>query len=266
MKIRRNKPIIIFLIVSGSLILLHFVGILRPIENFLLFLIKPSLPGLYRSASNVNQIYNDNKNSEDLNVKVEELSKEIARLSVFDSRCSEIAEENRKLRETLNFLDTNDFEAVAVGVISRETTIEDNSVLIINQGSRSGIYSGLGVVNEEGIIIGKVVEVKDSISKICLTNSPNCQLAASIQNQNKTQGITDGDLGLTIKMNYIPQLEEINIGDTVITSGLGDNIPRGLVIGKVMQIQNDSNDVWQSATIEPLANLNNLTVLSVIIP
>ena len=98
-----------------------------------------------------------------------------------------------------------------------------------------------------------------------MTTSPGCKLAAAIQNQTKAQGITDGDLGLTIKMNYIPQLEKISLGDTVITSGLGDKIPRGLVIGKVIEVVSESNEVWQGATIEPLVNLNTLTVVTVII-
>jgi rod shape-determining protein MreC len=79
-------------------------------------------------------------------------------------------------------------------------------------------------------------------------------------------GITEGDLGLTIKMNFIPQSDTINLDDTVITSGLGGNIPRGLVIGKVSQVNNRSNEIWQDVSIEPLINLNSLTIVSVLIP
>ena len=124
----------------------------------------------------------------------------------------------------------------------------------------------LGLINEEGVVVGKIIDIKPGTAKICLTTSPGCQLAASLQNQNKTLGIVEGDLGLTIKMSYIPQLEKININDIVITSGLGGDIPRGLVIGKVQSVRNESNEIWQSATIEPLVNMDNLTVLAVIIP
>jgi rod shape-determining protein MreC len=67
-------------------------------------------------------------------------------------------------------------------------------------------------------------------------------------------------------MNYIPQLEKVTVGDTVVTSGLSEDIPRGLVIGRVTNVKSISNEVWQTATIEPLLNFKNLTVVSVVIP
>ena len=64
----------------------------------------------------------------------------------------------------------------------------------------------------------------------------------------------------------IPQSEKVSLDDIVITSGLGENIPRGLVVGKVILVNSESNEIWQSATIEPLANFDNLTLVSVILP
>lgn len=266
MKIKKNNPIVIFLVVGGLLLFLHGVGILRPVENFLLFLIKPLSSRLYNWGASFNRSYNEKRSKENLNAQIDELTKEAARLTVANSHCQEIVEENRKLRDTLQFLGDNNFQAVVAGVIAKEAAAEDSRDLIINRGSQDGLRVGLGVVSENGVIVGQIVETKDATAKICLTTSPGCRVAAALQNQSKTQGLTDGDLGLTIKMNYIPQLEKVTVGDTVITSGLGGNIPRSLIIGKVTQVRNESNEVWQEATIEPLINLNNLTVVSVIIP
>jgi rod shape-determining protein MreC len=124
----------------------------------------------------------------------------------------------------------------------------------------------LGVVDENGVIIGKIIEVKDHSARACLTTGANCQLAAAIINETKTIGLSEGELGLTIKMNYIPQMENIRPEDIVITSGLGGDIPRGLVIGRVSQVNNQSNEIWQDVTIEPLSSLRSLTIVSVILP
>lgn len=266
MKIKKNNPLVIFLVVGGLLIFLHGVGALRPLENIASSLTEPLTERLYRRGALFNHSYTEAQKKEDLNLRIEEQAREITRLTVADSRCREIEDENQKLRATLNFLGTNDFKAVTASVIAKENGGEDSRGLIINRGFKDGLNVGLGVVSEEGVIVGQVVEIKDTTAKICLTINSNCQLAAALQNQTKTQGLTDGDLGLTIKMNYIPQLEKVAVGDTVITSGLGGSIPRGLVIGKVTQVHSASNEVWQEATIEPLVNLNNLTVVSVIIP
>jgi len=266
LRIKRNNPATPVLIIAVGLFFLHIVGILRPVENFLSYAIKPLAGRFYSTGSDIKTAYDADSNPEDLNAKVERLIKEVAALTVANSKSLEIEEENRKLREMTKFVDSSRLNVVVARVIAKEAAAEDSLGLVINRGAKDGLISGLAVVSEEGLIVGKVTEVKDTVSKICLTTNPNCQLAAAIQNSDKTQGITNGDLGLTIKMSYIPQLEKITPGDIVITSGLGEHIVRGLVIGKVSQVYNESNEVWQEATIEPLINLNNLTIVSVLIP
>ncbi len=268
-RIKRNNPIVIFLVVFGLLVFLHGIGALRPLENVLFNIVKPVSGRFYNIGNIFSRSYQDREKQVSLSAQVEALTKEVAILTVANSGQKELVEENSKLRKQLNFLSDNNFKAVAAEVIARESISEGSDSgqdLVINKGTRDGVNIGQGVASEEGVIIGKVIEVKETSAKICLTTSPECKLAAAIQNQARTQGITDGDLGLTIIMNYIPQLEKISAGDTVITSGLGGNIPRGLVIGKIIEVRNESNEVWQDATIEPLANLNDLTVVTVIIP
>ncbi|MFA5023555.1 MAG: rod shape-determining protein MreC [Patescibacteria group bacterium] len=268
-KIRRNKTFLTVIVVLGLLFFLHGVKILSPLENFLLSLTKPFSGHLYSLGNSFNQSYSRSRDKTDLNLKVDDLNREIARLTVNQASCQEIESENQKLHNQLKFLSDHNFKAVVANVLAKEAlaeTGEQSQDFIIDKGSRNGLRVGLGVVSEEGVIVGQVIEIKENTAKICLTTSSGCKLAGAILNQTKTQGLTDGDLGLTIKMNYIPQLEKISPNDIVITSGLGGNIPRGLVIGKITQVKNESNEVWQAATIEPLINFNNLTVVSVIIP
>ena len=268
MRIKKNNPILIFFVVFGLLIFLHGVGVSRPLENAILNFFGSLNSRFYSWGNSFNRSYLDHVTQESLLAKIDELTKEVAILTVANSQEKELKEENTKLRSQLNFVTTNNFKAVAAEVISRESLAEGSGAgqdLIINKGTKDGLAIGQGAVNEEGMIIGKIIGVKETSAKICLTTSQECKLAAAIQNSTKTQGIADGDLGLTIKMNYIPQLEVISVGDTVITSGLGDKIPRGLVIGKVIEIRNESNEVWQDATIEPLVNLDDLTVVTIII-
>ena len=267
-KIKKNNPILIFLVVFGLLVFLHSIGFLRPLETLFLNIAKPANIKFYNIGNSFSKSYQDRENQVSLSAQVDKLSKEVAALTIANSQEKELIDENTKLRSQLKFINENSYKSVAAAVIARESLVEgteEGQDLIINKGSKDGIEVGQGVVSEEGIIVGKIIEAKEASAKICLTTSPECKLAATIQNQTKTQGITDGDLGLTIKMNYIPQLEKVSAGDTVISSGLGGKIPRGLVIGKIIEVRNESNEVWQDATIEPLVNLNNLTVVTVLI-
>lgn len=267
--LNKKNPVFIFLVVLITLILFYSFSWLKPFEKVFNNYVNPAGRYLYNLGSFFNHGQLDQDSPEYLKLKLEEIQKELARLTVENSKQQELIEENKKLRAQLNFSSQKEFKVVAAEVVARESLFEGASErqdLVINRGISDGLSLGQGVVSEEGVIVGKIIEIKEASSKICLTTSDGCKLAATIQNQSRAQGTTDGDLGLTIKMEYIPQLEKISIGDTVITSGLGEKIPRGLVIGKIISIRNESNEVWQDATIEPLVNLNNLTVVGVIIP
>ena len=118
----------------------------------------------------------------------------------------------------------------------------------------------------KGTIVGKIVEAKNNISKVELTNNEQCKIAATILNSEKTTGITQGELGLTIRMDFIPQSEEIKIDDIVVTSGLEQTIPRGLVIGKISDVNRENNELWQTARLNTLIDPSDLVIVSVLVP
>ena len=69
-----------------------------------------------------------------------------------------------------------------------------------------------------------------------------------------------------MKMGFVPQTADIKAGDLIVTSGLEEGIPRGLVIGKVAEIKGESNDPWRLAIVETLIDPDDLTIVSVILP
>lgn len=266
MNLRRKKPFIIFTISLVVIIILHYSGVIKPLENFLLYISKPLVTSFYSFSVNTSRLAKESQQADDPNLIINKLQAELASVMISKSESQEIVDENRRLKELLGFINENKFQLVLAGIIAQDKVDQDSRDLIINKGSLDGLTDGLAVVNEQGILIGKIIEVKDSISKICLSISPGCEFAVSIQNSDHTQGLIGGSLGLTVKMEYIPQLEKISVGDLVITSGLGGRIPRGLVVGKITEVKSESNEVWQEAIIEPPLDFNNLTVVSAVIP
>lgn len=265
----QKKKTWLWVVILILLIFFHFIKVLAPVENLAISIVKPVTGFFYKSGSSLRHSYEESKQQQDTSSKIDDLEKEVAQLTVANAEFKELEQDNIKLRTQLNFLSANKYKNILANVISQNLVFdikEGDQDIVIDKGSYDGIKEGLGVVNENGVIIGKIFEVRDHLSKVCLTTNRNCKFAATIQNQSRTMGITEGDLGLTIKMNYIPQSEKINDGDTVITSGLGGNISRGLVIGKVSQINNRSNEIWQDVNIEPLFNLSTLTIVTVLIP
>ena len=266
--IKKNNPLIFFTVVLGLLVFLHTVGIIKPLEKTILMAVKPVSGFLYDWGSKIGSTYGDRREKEELLNEIKVLKEEAAAKAISNSHWLEIEEENKKLRSQLNFISSNKLSAVLANIIAKEETFSSSDIrnIVIDKGEKDGLRRDLGVLSEEGVIIGKIIETNQENSVVCLITNPGCELAAALQNEDKTKGVTDGNMGLTIEMSYIPQLEKIATGDTVITSGLGGSIPRGLIIGRVSQVKSESNEVWQSAIIEPLIDFSDLTVVSVIIP
>lgn len=264
---KKKRSLSIFLALAGIFVILHYIGLTRPLENFLIFLAKPVSERLYNISLFVNRSYESSQQSEeDISAKLKELEAEVSSLMVLKADYQEVMDENIKLKSLIDFTDSGDFGVVAASVIAKENIDKDNRDLVINRGLKDGLSEGLAVTDEHGVLVGKIIEAKDNISKICLSINPECSFAASIQNRNKTQGIVAGNLSLTIKMSFIPQLEKIAVSDIVITSGLGGKVPRGLVIGEISEVKSETNEVWQEAIIDPPVDFDNLTVVSVILP
>ena len=65
-------------------------------------------------------------------------------------------------------------------------------------------------------------------------------------------------------MEYIPQEEQIDVGDIVLTSGLGGVLPKGLVIGQVTEVLQMDYALFQSATVRPAIDFSRLELVLVI--
>jgi rod shape-determining protein MreC len=267
---RKTKMTIgIYAAVAGLLIFLSVFKIFNPVESGARQIINPVIKFFYGLTSTTRTKYGSQVNQGDLSTQVKSLTAERNRLIEDNVKLQMVKEENGVLREQLGFISKNKYHYVVSNVISRgelNNSAKSPEAITIDKGTKDGVSNGLSVVSGDGIIVGKVVDVKDNISRIDLTNNLDCKLAATMLGDTKTNGITSGDLGLTIKMDFIPQTVVIKPGDLVITSGLEEAIPRGLAIGKVSAVTKESNDLWQSAVIEPLVSPDDLIIVSVLLP
>jgi rod shape-determining protein MreC len=264
------KLIFLFLATGALLIFLHFVGWLAPIERVVYLAFNPVAVRLQSWSANLTQKYSNSINEGNLAAKASDLEGRVETLMVENASLKKLQDENSVLRQHLKFLESGDTKKyLLASVVSREILNgpeESLGDLVISKGSDDGILVGLVVLDETGAVVGKITSVENKVSRVTLITNSGCKMAATLRNTNRTIGLTEGNLGLTINMNYIPQVETINLGDLAVTSGLEASIPRGLLIGQIAKVDRGSNDIWQSANIQPAANLDNLTIVSVLIP
>lgn len=248
--------------------ILYFTSITSPLENIIIKILNPVLGNLYSSSSDINALYREKTDKRDLLNEIQQLKIKNNKLTQSNIQLKILKDENKILRKYLNFIEKDKFNYVLSNIISRSNflTIENQKKIIIDKGKNEGITKGLAVLNNDGIIIGKITNTKNNSSEVCLITDKNCKFAASIQNNDHTAGIIFGELEITAKMEFIPQTEKLTLGDIVVTSGLEENIPRGLIIGKIIKIHQEDNEVWQNASIEPTIDANDLSIVLVLLP
>ncbi|MEK7083861.1 MAG: rod shape-determining protein MreC [Patescibacteria group bacterium] len=172
--------------------------------------------------------------------------------------------ENKDLREQLNFFVRHSYKHIGADIIGKSTE-PFRQVLIVNRGANDTIHEGQAVVVKNGILLGKIIRVEEERSFVQLVSDYQSIIGAALVGGEHTIGIVEGGSGLSLRMGFIPQDQIINIGDTIVTSGLDTSIPRGLLIGKVAAVEKEPYEPFQRAIITPLAGVSSASVVSIIL-
>ncbi len=203
---------------------------------------------------------------QELEEETRQLRAEVDRLRGELTRLREVEAENQRLRELLGARQRNpNFQFALADVIGREPGPFVEAV-IVNKGAQDGIEPGMVVVGAAGLV-GKVVKVSASTARVLLLTDPSSAVAARIQRSDAREitGLVVGQGQGRLLMRYIAQGEPLQVGDQVVTSGLGETFPKGLAIGRVVQVRRLDVEPFQEAVIEPavaLGRLENVLIIT----
>ncbi|MBU1130577.1 rod shape-determining protein MreC [Patescibacteria group bacterium] len=257
---KRRKNTIIIVLLALVIFIGYYAGLVNLLEQGLLKLFSPVQQQLYnwslvlKKINNLGEILEENTY----------LKSELSKLVVDYVKLSNIESENEYLKKELDYLKENKYNYQIAGVIGGQPY--QGQILFINKGSQDGLLENLAVTAGQGIIIGKVVSVLPRRSQVQLLTDPDSRLAASFSQQTGTQGLVRGKAGSSLIMEFVPQNLEIKEGDLVITSGLEENIPRGLLVGRVTEVNNLAGQIFQQVNILTPFNYQNFSTLTIIMP
>jgi len=176
---------------------------------------------------------------------------------------AQVYRENVRLNNLLSLKQKSPYKVIPAKVIARSPD-SWSSAIIIDKGSNSGIRQGLVVINYLGLV-GRVVETSSLTSKVMLINDSNLGISAIVQ-RSRQEGLICGTLGSSLIMRYLPKDADIKVSDVIITSGLTENYPKGLIIGTVTDVGEEFSGLSRYAIVRPAANLSNIEEVLVIFP
>ncbi len=204
--------------------------------------------------------------SGELQKEIDALQEENNQLRQQQVELDELRRENEDLRKYLGVKEENpDYEFVPAKIIAQDPS-DPAYNFSIGKGSLDGIHRDDPVITPEGLV-GVVYEVYPNWAKVRTILDPNVAVSAIVSRTSDTC-ITGGTLplareGLT-RLNMLPRETGATVGDYIVTAGKGGIYPPGLRIGKITEIKPDSDGLTVYATIEPFADIRNLSSVFVI--
>jgi rod shape-determining protein MreC len=267
MKRLQNRPLLFILLLSAIAgLVLHETGNTQAVENLILGPVTPvqsQLSGLAQDFSDLVQTFRDLR---ELRRHNEELQSLAASLMVENVRLKELESENEELRQLLEFTQSNPTYSYRAAEVVGHVIGQDPSNLlryiVIDVGTGDGVTKGMPVVTDRGVV-GRIVEVSNRSSKVLLITDVSSSVNALIQSSRAT-GMVEGKVDGGLMMKYIPQQITVNMGDLILTSGLGATFPKRLVIGQVTAVHKRDIEMFQQAEIKPTVDFERLEVVLVI--
>lgn len=164
------------------------------------------------------------------------LKKEIEEFRSFYIETLNIRNENKQLQRELNFANLRFFDFKAARVIGKSHPIFGQKIFI-DAGENIDIKEGSVVINNHGMI-GRILQVGDKKSEVTLLTDVASRIPV-ITSKSRVKAVLAGSNSGLMELLYLPRDHNIEVGDWVFTSGDGDTLPSGLLVGVVKKVDQD---------------------------
>jgi rod shape-determining protein MreC len=231
-------------------------------ERTVLNISSPIITSIARINNGVSGIWNDyldlvgaRKENKLLRENIKELNSRI-----IASREAMLA--NERLKKLLEMKESLKISSLTATVVGEDASPWFKTILI-DRGSADGLKEGMPVIASDGII-GQIVKVAVKSSRVLLITDHASGVAGLIQ-RSRARGVVKGKGDGTCILEFSLSAEDVTVGDTVITSGIGGVFPKGLKIGEVSMVKKGEYGIFQTVDVRPTVNLARLEEVLVLL-
>ncbi len=163
--------------------------------------------------------------------------------------------ENKQLRALLKSSPAVENQRIAVAQLLAVSTDPVMSEVVLDKGKNDDVYVGQPVVDANGVM-GQIIQVGLTTSRVLLIT--DLRSAVPVQDaRDGVRGIVIGQGNLApLALTDIPDTVDVQVGDLLISSGLGGHYPAGYPVGVVSKVQHDSGEQFTNITVRPNAQLS----------
>jgi rod shape-determining protein MreC len=187
----------------------------------------------------------ENARLQEENVTMRSRSQKYAALAHQNERLRKLLESSAEISETI----------VGADVLAIETSPSARQI-VLNKGSRQGVYLGQPVVDAFGVL-GQIVNLGPFSSTALLITDLAHATPVQINRTGLRAICTGSTSGDELNLTFVPTNADVKPGDLVVTSGLGNRFPAGYPVGKVSAVEIDAGEPFARIVVAPSAQVNH---------
>jgi rod shape-determining protein MreC len=253
---------ITLVVLSIAIIVMAQRGMLGSLESGLLAPLAPIQSFVSGVFNNLYNTLNVPSDLEALRKRNAELEQQVAQLTAENARLREAEAQLNASLALVDYAGSNpDRTYIAAGVIGRDESLFLSYVLL-NRGAGDGVELDDIVVTDQGLV-GIITEVTANASKVLLITDASSAVNVRVQ-ESRAEGVVTGQQSGELRLNFISIDVDLKPGDLVVTSGLGDQFPKGIIVGQVASVRKRTFDVFQEADITSAIKFDRLETVLII--
>jgi len=191
------------------------------------------------------------------------LKRTVSRLESDLISLEEIRKENLRLKKLLHFSDEEEHKPIMAQVVGWDSANEFK-VIRLNKGSKHGIKLMSPVITDQGLV-GYIFRVTESYSDVLTILDQNNRVDIVVE-RTRTHGIVEGVLNYKCILKYVMSRESVEVGDKLITAGVGGIYPKGIKVGMITNINRENYGMTLSIEVNPSVDFDKLEEVLVLIP
>ncbi len=260
--------LLVFVLFSGIMLAFHSGGFVVNFQKVGFTVLSSMQKGVSAVAGGIGDTFNAVHELARLREENKELTERLKNYEILQRTNTDIRKENERLKEQLDFSLSLKEKNYPAQIISRNPD-SLYSAFTINKGSRHGIRKNMPVLAvQSGIVglVGKVVTVGAVTSLVMPIYDSKCSVSARIQNTRDIGLVTgDGSADSPLNMTYIKKrvLNELQIGDLIVTSGESGNFMGDIPIGSISEIKVLDYDSSLSIKVVPVMDFSRIEMVIV---
>jgi len=202
-----------------------------------------------------------------VNQENERLRAELDRLREEHTRLLGVMQQNARLRAMVGFTDAwPTLELVPARVIARDVTSWFRVSNLRLDVDAARVQPGMPVVSSAGVV-GYVASVEGRYAQVVLAVDPRSSIDVLVQ-RNRSRGVLEG-LGTRnaydARIAYLLRRDVVEVGDIVVTSGMGGRFPSDLVVGRISAVVSRDFGLFQEVVVEPAVDFSRLEEVFVVV-